>query len=185
MSAPQRKHTETGVPGPATRIVDRMYPNRVDLPDDVKQKVAHLLQNRLAAAMDVQSQAKFAQWNVKGINFYQLNLLFKAVAKVIRKQLDPLADRITSLGGVANGTIRQAVCMSPVPEFPVEATAGMDQVLALSKSLSQYCEKLREASDEAEEIGDPSTKDFLNALVVEAEEQLYFLESHLEAGKVQ
>ncbi len=185
MSVPARKHNEIGVPGPSTRIIDRMYPNRVDLPDDVKRQVAHLLQDRLAAAIDVQSQAKFAQWNVKGFNFYQLNLLFKNVAKVVRKQIDPLADRITALGGVANGTIRQAVCMSPVPEFPVETAAGMEQVSALAGALGRYCEKMREASDQAEELGDPSTKDFLNALIVDAEEQLYFLESHLEAGKVQ
>ena len=86
-----------------------MYPNRVALSEDIKTQVVQILQERLAEATDMHSQAKFAHWNVKGDNFYQLHLVFDQVAKVIGKQIDPIAERITQLGGVANGTIRQAV----------------------------------------------------------------------------
>ncbi len=185
MAATPKKQKNTGVPGPSTTIVDRMYPNRVALSDEVKRNTAMVLQERLAEATDLQSQAKFAHWNVKGDNFYQLHLVFDSVARVIRKQIDPIAERITQLGGVANGTIRQSVCMSRISEYPVETIAGMDHVRALSGALGHYCDALREASEKIDEIGEPATVDFLNALIVEAEEQLYFLESHLEAGDVQ
>ena len=56
---------------------------------------------------------------------------------------------------------------------------------ALSDSLGKYCACLRNASDEIDDIGDEPTSDFYNQLIVDAEEQLYFLESHLEAGDVQ
>lgn len=171
--------------GPATHIIDRMYPNRVALPDDLKRQVAQVLQRQLASAIDLQSQAKFAHWNVKELNFYQVHLAFNKVAKTIRKQIDLLAERITSLGGIANGTIRQAICLSPVTEYPVETTAGMDHVRALAQGLNHYCQEMREASAEIEDLGDASTSDFLNALIVDAEERLYFLESHLQAGKLQ
>ena len=84
----------------------RMYKNRVALSDDVKQKVVDVMENSLASSLDMYSQAKFAHWNVKGMNFYQLHLVFDATAKVIFKQVDPIAERITRLGGVANGTVR-------------------------------------------------------------------------------
>ena len=180
-----KKPRANAAPGPATKIVDRMYSNRVALPEEVKRKTVELLQSCLAQSTDLQSQAKFAHWNVKGDNFYQLHLVFDSVADEIGKQIDPIAERITQLGGVANGTIRQAVCMSKIGEYPVETVAGMDHVRALSAALGHYCEELREASEKAEEIGDAPTKDFLNKLIVDAEEQLYFLESHLEAGDVQ
>ncbi len=174
-----------GAPGPATTIVDRMYENRVALPEDVKRQVVELLGRRLAEATDLQSQAKFAHWNVKGVNFYQLHLLFDSVQKTILKQIDPIAERITQLGGVANGTVRQAVCLSRIPEYPVETVAGMEHVRALSDALGDYCHDLREAAAAIRELGDTPTAHFLKQLIRKAEEQLYFLESHLEAGDVQ
>ena len=171
--------------GPATRLVDRMYPNRVALSDDQKRQTVDVMQKRLAAATDMYTQAKFAHWNVKGDNFYQLHLVFDSVADQIFKQIDPIAERLTQLGGVANGTVRQAACVSVIPEYPVETINGMDHVRALADALGHYCEQLRSASDQIDVIGDEPSSDFFKQLVVEAEEQLYFLESHLEAGDVQ
>jgi starvation-inducible DNA-binding protein len=172
-------------PGPKTHSVNRIYRNRVALPDDVKRKVVEVMQERLAAASDMYSQAKFAHWNVKGDNFYQLHLVFDSVASTVEKQVDPIAERITQLGGVANGTVRQAASTSPIPEYPVDTIGGMEHVAALADALGRYCSELRSASDSIDDLGDEPTSDFFKQLVVDAEEQLYFLESHLEAGDVQ
>ena len=181
----EKKKKSTNAPGPATRIIDRMYKNRVALSDEQKRDTVAVMQERLAEATDMYTQAKFAHWNVKGDNFYQLHLLFDHIAEVIEEQIDPIAERITQLGGVANGTVRQAACVSKIPEYPVEIEAGMDHVRALADALGHYCQELREASDKIDEIGDEPSSDFFKQLVVDAEEQLYFLESHLEAGDVQ
>ena len=172
-------------PGPKTHMNSSMYKNRVSLPADTKKQVTEKMAVTLASASDMYSQAKFAHWNVKGDNFYQLHLVFDHVAKVIGKQADPIAERITQLGGVANGTARQAAAASILPEYKVDTVAGMDHVAVLADSLGVYCACLRNASDEIDELGDGPTSDFYNQLIVDAEEQLYFLESHLEAGDVQ
>jgi len=183
---PVKKAAEVeGTPGPETKINSKMYKNRVDLSDDQKKQVVQVMQARLAGALDMYSQAKFAHWNVKGYNFYQLHLCFDHVAKRIFKQIDAIAERMTQLGGVANGTVRQSAQGSPIPEFDTMLVAGMDYVNALANSLGVYAASLREASDKIEEIGDDPTADFFKALDIDAEEQLYFLESHLEAGDVQ
>jgi starvation-inducible DNA-binding protein len=173
------------VPGPKTTTVDRMYETRIDLSPDQKKKIVGVMQERLATALDMYSQAKFAHWNVKGVNFYQLHLLFDSVADTIEPHIDMIAERLTQLGGVANGTVRQAAACSALHEYPVELIAGMDHVKALADRLGEYCEELRSASDAIDEIDDPPTADFFKQLVVEAEKQLYFVESHLEAGDVQ
>ena len=163
----------------------RMYKNRVALPDDVKEKVVNVMNVRLAAALDMYSQAKFAHWNVKGMNFYQLHLVFDATAKVIFKQIDPIAERITQLGGVAHGTVRQSAAGSPIQQYNIDAVDGPSHLTALADALGVYCKELREASDKIDDLKDEPTADFFKQLVVEAEEELYFLESHLEAGNVQ
>ncbi len=183
---PSKKQRENqGAPGPATQLNKKMYKNRVALSDEQKQKTVEVMQERLAEALDMYSQAKFAHWNVKGDNFYQLHLVFDSVADAIFPQIDGIAERMTQLGGVANGTVRQSAMGSRIPEYDVNLTAGMEHVNALANALGCYCESLREASSKIDEIGDEPTSDFFKQLDVEAEEQLYFLESHLEAGDVQ
>ncbi len=183
---PAKKQDQAGnTPGPKTTIVTRMYETRVALPAEMKQQVVGVMQERLAEALDMYSQAKFAHWNVKGVNFYQLHLVFDKVAETIFPQIDSIAERLTQLGGVANGTVRQAASTSKIPEYNVDLVNGMDHVCALADALGHYSKQLRKASDEVDEIGDEPTADFFKQLVVEAEEVLYFLESHLEAGPVQ
>lgn len=182
---PAKKSSENnGGAAPQTQINSRMYKNRIALSDEQKQKVVGVMQERLAGALDTYTQAKFAHWNVKGENFYQLHLCFDRVADNIFQQIDQIAERITQLGGVANGTVRQAAQTSTVPEFDTMLVAGMDYVNCLANSLASYCASLREASSKIEEIGDDPTSDFFKQLDVDAEEELYFLESHLEAGDV-
>lgn len=164
------------------KTVKRFYKNRVALPDDVKQKVVEVMNVKLAASLDMYSQAKYAHWNVKGVNFYQLHLVFDDVAKTIFKQIDAIAERITQLGGTANGTVGMSAANSPIPPYNVEALSGPDHVTALADSLGAYCKELRQASDDIDELKDEPTADFFKQLVVDAEEELYFLESHLEAG---
>ena len=77
------KKLRNGAPGPATKINTKMYHNRVALSDEQKKKVVNVMQERLAEALDMYSQAKFAHWNVKGVNFYQLHLVFDSVAETI------------------------------------------------------------------------------------------------------
>ncbi len=166
----------------APKMVKRMYKNRVALPDDVKEKVVGIMNPTLAASLDMYSQAKYAHWNVKGVNFYQMHLVFDNVAKTIFKQIDAIAERITQLGGTADGTVRMSAATSPISPYNVDALGGPDHVEALANSLGEYAKTLREASDKVDDAGDGPTSDFYNQLIVDAEEELYFLESHLEAG---
>ena len=86
------------------------------------------MNSKLAAALDTYTQAKYAHWNVKGVNFYQLHLVFDATAKVIFKHIDAIAERITQLGGTANGTVRMAAEASPISPYNVEALSGPEHV---------------------------------------------------------
>ncbi len=177
---PQTKDKK--VPGPESRIITRMYKNRVSLSDDVKKKVVELLNVRLAEAADAYSQTKFAHWNVKGLNFYQLHLLFDKIAEDIEEQIDEIGERITALGGVANGTVRQAAITSGLPEYKLDAVSGPDHLKAMINMLADYASALREASDKAGDFGDDPTADFFNQMIIDVEQDLYFLESHTESG---
>src|SRR5664280_2433951 len=91
-----------------TATTEVHFSSSVNLKEDTKSKVIEILNARLADAVDLKTQVKHAHWNVKGPQFFQLHELFDFIASHLEDQSDLIAERVTQLGGVANGTARQA-----------------------------------------------------------------------------
>src|SRR5437870_12822265 len=79
-----------------------------DLPENVRSQVSDLLNNRLAEAIDLQTQVKQAHWNVKGPQFIALHKLFDEINDAAVEYVDLLAERAVQLGGTAEGKIGRA-----------------------------------------------------------------------------
>jgi starvation-inducible DNA-binding protein len=88
-----------------------MY-TRSDLALPIRDEVIPLLQARLADAVDLFTQIKQAHWNVKGPSFIALHELFDQAAEIVEEHGDLIAERITALGGRADGTVRVAASSS-------------------------------------------------------------------------
>lgn len=140
-----------------------------------------MLNQSLADATDLMTQAKFAHWNVKGMNFYQLHLLFDEIAETLNEHVDVIAERATALGGEATGTARTAAANSRIPEIPPDATTGPEYVEALVERVGLHANDLRADIDAAAQHGDEDTADMYTELSREVDKQLYFLEAHLQA----
>jgi starvation-inducible DNA-binding protein len=155
-----------------------IFDTRIDL--DSREKIIAILNARMADTLDVQTQTKFAHWNVKGNDFYQLHLLFDKVAECLEEWVDMIAERTTALGGRANGTLRQSAAASSMDEYPIETVKGMDHVRALSDRLGALANAYREAIDKCDDLEDKGTADLFTELSREADQNLYFLESHIQ-----
>lgn len=158
----------------------RQFPTRIEIPADKRQALCELLNGHLADTFDLFSQVKQAHWNVKGKDFYQLHLLFDEIAEELEDFVDEIAERITSLGGYANGTTRMAASASRIPEYPTDAIAGPDHVEALTERFGAYCASVRKAIDESDDLGDPSTADLYTEISRTADKRLWFLEAHIQ-----
>jgi starvation-inducible DNA-binding protein len=152
----------------------------IGIPEGNRHKLAALLNARLADALDFQTQAKFAHWNVKGNDFYQVHLLFDAVAGHAEEHIDLIAERITALGGTAFGTVRMSAQSSSLPEFEATGRGSMEYVRALAATLAKHGNAIREAIDKAEELEDIGTSDLFTQISRELDKDLYFLEAHLQ-----
>jgi starvation-inducible DNA-binding protein len=60
-----------------------MYKTKIDLSEKVRRNVVVILNDRLAEAIDLQSQVKQAHWNVKGPNFIALHELFDKISDAV------------------------------------------------------------------------------------------------------
>ena len=75
-----------------------LAPTHNDLPADVRQKVAALLQARLTQAVDLTMQCKQAHWTTKGPHFIALHQLFDDAHDEMRAAMDVLADFLHAQG---------------------------------------------------------------------------------------
>lgn len=158
-----------------------MHNTKIDLSKDTREKIIEMLNTRLADAADLKSQAKQAHWNVKGMSFIALHELFDQVAMNVEGYVDMIAERVTTLGGTAMGTVRVAAQKSTLQQYPLEITDGADHVDALSTALSDFGKKVRANIDEADELGDMDTADIFTEISRGIDKDLWFVEAHIQS----
>src|SRR6202041_678639 len=141
-----------------------MYKTKIDLSEKVRRNVIVILNDRLAYAIDLQSQIKQAHWNVKGPNFIALHELFAKLSDVVLGQIDEIAERVTSLGGTAEGTVAVAAKRSKLKNYPLSITAGKYHLFYLSTQLSVYDKAVSEAITDTDELGDADTADLFTGV---------------------
>jgi starvation-inducible DNA-binding protein len=185
MSGPPARPAGDVSVAPATRRrtvatkTTTMFETRNDLPAESREKLVDLLNARLADTFDLYSQIKQAHWSVRGPDFIQLHLLYDTVAESVLGFVDEIAERATSLGGLATGTVRMAADASALEEYPLDATSGPDTVNVVADRLAAYGAAVRQAIETADsELGDLDTSDLFTEISRAIDKHLWFVEAH-------
>jgi len=153
----------------------------IDIEASARAALGTLLNQQLADAFDLFSQTKQAHWNVKGMHFHQLHLLFDTLAEELEGHTDTIAERVTTLGGVAKGTVRMAATASRLPEMPLDLGDGKTTVKLLVERYAILARSVRKAIHEADKLGDAGTSDLFTSVSRDLDKALWFLEAHLQA----
>ena len=166
-----------------TATAARLFPTRIDLPADVRERIVAMLNRQLATVTDLYTQTKQAHWNVKGSNFWGLHKLFDELAEGLTEFIDETAERVTALGGVAKGTARMCAANSRLEEFPDGVHDGMEVVKVMADRYATAGKETRQGIAQADEHGDADTADLLTGVSRYLDKSLYFLDSHLQNGQ--
>ena len=170
--------TEEAVPQNADT---KLFSTKNDLPEDKRVEVIGLLNQRLAEAIDLQTQCKQAHWNVKGPSFIGLHKLFDDVNEDVENYVDLIAERVVQLGGVAEGTIGAAEQRSKLPDYPIGIATGPEHVAALSDALGAFGRAARITIEEMNELEDSGSADVLTEISRGVDKWLWFVEAHQQA----
>ncbi len=157
-----------------------MHDTKIDIKKDTRETIIEMLNARLADSLDLKSQAKQGHWNLKGMNFIALHELFDQVATEVEDYSDMIAERVTILGGTAEGTVRVAAEKSSLSQYPMEITEGRDHVEALSSALAEFAKETRTNIDESDEAGDAVTADLFTEVARGTDKLLWFVEAHIQ-----
>ncbi len=158
-----------------------LHNTKIDIAKGKREKLIAILNQSLADTADLKSQAKQAHWNVKGPSFIALHELFDRVATELDTHTDDIAERITTLGGVAMGTVRLAAENSSLSEYPHEISDGTAHVDALSSAMADFGKKVRKNIDTTDELGDADTADLYTGISRNVDKLLWFVEAHNQA----
>ncbi len=143
------------------------------------EKVAAVLQERLASLVDLSLILKHVHWNVVGPGFMAVHQMMDTQADETRDMVDAVAERISTLGGIAGGLASQVVEMRSVDD---EYALGRAPVMAHLGALEKVYERIgnghREAIEQVSSV-DPITEDLLIGQSGRLEMNQWFVRAHL------
>lgn len=143
------------------------------------EKVATILQERLATLIDLSLILKHVHWNVIGPGFVAVHKMMDDQVESSRDMIDAVAERIATMGGVAAGLagqvteMRQAGDDYALGRAPVAAHLG-----ALDRFYEQTCSGHRTAMEQVGSI-DPVTEDLLISQLAALELNHWFVRAHI------
>jgi len=150
----------------------------IPLPDRIE--MVALLNQLLADTIDLRLQVKQAHWNVRGIHFQALHELFDEVAEHLPEYTDAIAERAGTLGGAAIGTVTEIAKATRLEPMPTAFLSGTESLEAVRSRLAHVANAARKGVDSAAEYGDEITADVLTEVTRGLDQQLWFVESHLD-----
>ena len=159
--------------------MSQLFHTKNDLPERTRAEVVALLNQRLADAIDLQTQCKQAHWNVKGENFIALHELFDKINEDVEDYVDLIAERGVQLGGRAEGTARMVAKRSQLPEYAATSPQWKDHVESLSHALATFGEFVRKGIDATANLNDADTADIFTEISRGVDKWLWMVEAHL------
>ena len=119
-------------------------------------------------------------WNVTGPMFNTLHQMFMAQYTELWNAVDPIAERIRSLGHPAPGSYAEFGRLSSIADVPHPPPAAMEMVSVLVKGHEAVARTARGIFDVADRAHDEPTADLLTQRLAVHEQTAWMLRSLLE-----
>jgi len=119
-------------------------------------------------------------WNVTGPMFNTLHQMFMAQYTELWNAIDPIAERIRSLGHAAPGSYGQFGALASIPDAPASPPKALDMVRILVTGHEAVARTAREIFPLADRAGDEPTADLLTQRLTVHEKTAWMLRSLLE-----
>jgi starvation-inducible DNA-binding protein len=119
-------------------------------------------------------------WNVTGPMFNTLHAMFMTQYTELWAAVDPIAERIRSLGHPAPGSYAQFARLSSLPDAPADPPKAMEMVRVLVAGHEAVARTARALFPVADAAGDEPTADLLTQRLTVHEQTAWMLRSLLE-----
>lgn len=144
-----------------------------------------LLQERLAALLDLQLTLKHVHWNVVGLNFISIHEFLDPQVDAVREMSDAVAERIATLGGEPLGTPGAILKFRTWDDYALNREPAVRHLSALDHVYGGIIRDHRAAVERLRDL-DPVTEGMLIGHLADLEQFQWFIRAHLQdaAGNV-
>ena len=120
-------------------------------------------------------------WNVTGPMFNSLHAMFMAQYTELWNAVDPIAERIRSLGHVAPGSYAQFGALTSLKDAPAVPPAALDMVRVLVEGHEAVARTARSIFAIADKASDEPTADLITQRLTVHEQAAWMLRANLES----
>lgn len=152
----------------------------IGISDKNRAAIAKGLSHLLADTYTLYLTTHNFHWNVTGPMFTSLHTLFMTQYTELWTAVDPVAERIRSLGHVAPGSYAQFGQLSSLPDAPTSPPKAMEMVRILAQGHEAVARTARSLLPLVGEASDEPTADLLVQRLTVHEQAAWMLRAMLE-----
>ena len=152
----------------------------IGISDKDRAAIAQGLSRLLADTYTLYLTTHNFHWNVTGPMFNTLHTMFMAQYTELWNAVDPIAERIRSLGHVAPGSYAEFGKLATVPDAPAKPPKALDMVRVLVEGHEAVARTARSLFPLADKASDEPTADLLTQRLTVHEQTAWMLRSLLE-----
>ena len=145
-----------------------------------RRKIAQGLSHLLADTYTLYLTTHNFHWNVTGPMFTSLHTMFMTQYTELWNAVDPIAERIRSLGHAAPGSYGQFGKLSSLKDVPATPPKAMEMVRILVTGHEAVARTARDVFPLADKANDEPTADLLTQRLTVHEQTAWMLRSLLE-----
>lgn len=151
--------------------------------DNNADKASEILQHLLTDMADLSLQLKQAHWNVVGPTFRSVHLELDEIVAIVKEELDEVAERINTLGGVSRNDARYIIEHSTLDAYPVGRVKDIDVVEIISARIQKLIEHARDHLEQLAEV-DAVSEDIVIGSLGRIEKADWMLRAQLQKATV-
>lgn len=152
----------------------------IGISDKDRAAIAQGLSRLLADTYTLYLTTHNFHWNVTGPMFNTLHTMFMAQYTELWNAVDPVAERIRSLGHVAPGSYAQFGQLTSLPDVPALPPKATEMIRILVEGHEAVARTARELFPLADKASDEPTADLLTQRLTVHEQTAWMLRSLLE-----
>jgi starvation-inducible DNA-binding protein len=151
------------------------------LPPSVRKEAILVLNNTVADLFDLFARIKQAHWNVRGTTFIGLHKLLDGFAERTLKHIDLAAERVTALGGVVEGSLRESAKHSHLKkkEEPSSVSGMSDWIHELADVHAESGDRVRQGIKNVRTRRILERRNLLTDILRALDLQLWLFEAHI------
>ena len=138
--------------GHNTKLQIHIQPN-IGLDSDIRHSVVETLNNTLANEAALTQKTRSAYWNVSGVGFFELHILFDSQYKQLNDISDEIAERVRMLGGIAIGSLQEFIKYTQLEEQPGDIPDILHLLADHEASIRFLREDARKCTEDYEDEG--------------------------------